>query len=241
MSNQPLGDRSNYQRGRLDANDLLPDPVDLFHRWVNEAIAEQIPEPLAAALATADSAGNPSVRMILIRGIGPAGIDFYTNHESRKGRDLAASQRPPSPSGGRRSSDRCACQAPWPAFRRPSQPPTLPPALVRASSAHGPALRANRLPIGRPWRGRSPLPHGPTPLLQTSFQHSRPTGVDIASTLCAGSFGRGVHTASMTDLSTAEPPPMAPGRRAGSSRNNRLGASTLRPALPLWYSPPRIG
>jgi pyridoxamine 5'-phosphate oxidase len=90
MSSQPLGDRSNYQRGRLDANDLLPDPVDQFHRWVNEAIAEQIPEPLAAALATADDAGNPSVRMILIRGIGPEGIDFYTNHGSRKGRDLAA-------------------------------------------------------------------------------------------------------------------------------------------------------
>jgi len=90
MSSLPLGDRSNYQRGRLDANDLLPDPVDQFHRWVNEAIAEQVPEPLAAALATADGAGNPSVRMILIRGIGPEGIDFYTNHESRKGRDLAA-------------------------------------------------------------------------------------------------------------------------------------------------------
>ena len=90
MSSQPLGDRSNYQRGRLDANDLLPDPVDQFHRWVNEAIAEQVPEPLAAALATADEAGNPSVRMILIRGIGPEGIDFYTNHGSRKGRDLAA-------------------------------------------------------------------------------------------------------------------------------------------------------
>ena len=90
MSNEPLGDRSNYQRGRLDTNDLLPDPVDQFHRWVNEAIAQQVPEPLAAALATADEAGNPSVRMILIRGIGPAGIDFYTNHESRKGRDLAA-------------------------------------------------------------------------------------------------------------------------------------------------------
>ncbi|MBJ7482962.1 MAG: pyridoxal 5'-phosphate synthase, partial [Chloroflexi bacterium] len=90
MSSQPLGDRSNYQRGRLDANDLLPDPVDQFHRWVNEAIAQQVPEPLAAALATADEAGNPSVRMILIRGIGPEGIDFYTNHGSRKGRDLAA-------------------------------------------------------------------------------------------------------------------------------------------------------
>jgi pyridoxamine 5'-phosphate oxidase len=90
MSSQPLGDRSNYQRGRLDIGDLLPDPVDQFHRWVSEAIAEQVPEPLAAALATADEAGNPSVRMILIRGIGPEGIDFYTNHESRKGRDLAA-------------------------------------------------------------------------------------------------------------------------------------------------------
>jgi pyridoxamine 5'-phosphate oxidase len=90
MGSQPLGDRSNYQRGRLDASDLLPDPVDQFHRWVNEAIAAQVPEPLAAALATADESGNPSVRMILIRGIGPAGIDFYTNHGSRKGRDLAA-------------------------------------------------------------------------------------------------------------------------------------------------------
>ncbi|MFM8915922.1 MAG: pyridoxamine 5'-phosphate oxidase family protein [Candidatus Limnocylindrus sp.] len=90
MSNEPLGSRSNYQRGRLDADELLPDPVDQFHRWVNEAIAQQVPEPLAAALATADGAGNPSVRMILIRGISPEGIDFYTNHESRKGRDLAA-------------------------------------------------------------------------------------------------------------------------------------------------------
>ncbi|MFM2193432.1 MAG: hypothetical protein RLZZ460_102 [Chloroflexota bacterium] len=90
MSSQPLGDRSNYQRGRLDANDLLPDPVDQFRRWVDEAIAEHLPEPLAAALATADESGDPSVRMILIRGIGPEGIDFYTNHESRKGRDLAA-------------------------------------------------------------------------------------------------------------------------------------------------------
>jgi len=90
MSSQPLGERSSYTRGRLDAHDLLPDPVDQFQRWVNEAIAQQVPEPLAAALATADDAGNPSVRMILIRGIGPGGIDFYTNHGSRKGRDLAA-------------------------------------------------------------------------------------------------------------------------------------------------------
>ena len=90
MSSQPLGERSHYRRGRLDIGDLLPDPVEQFRRWIDEAIADGAPEPLAAALATADRAGNPSVRMILVRGIAPAGVDFYTNHLSRKGRDLAA-------------------------------------------------------------------------------------------------------------------------------------------------------
>ena len=68
MSTQPLGERSNYQRGRLNADDLLPDPVDQFRHWVNEARAQQVPEPRAAARATADDAGNPSVRKILLRG-----------------------------------------------------------------------------------------------------------------------------------------------------------------------------
>ena len=90
MSSEPLGSRSSYERGRLDAGDLPGVPIELFRAWVDEAIAGGLPEPLAAALATADAAGNPSVRMILVRGISAEGIDFYTNHESRKGRDLAA-------------------------------------------------------------------------------------------------------------------------------------------------------
>lgn len=57
MSSEPLGERSNYRRGRLDAGDLLADPTDQFRRWVDEAIAEGAPEPLAAALATADAEG----------------------------------------------------------------------------------------------------------------------------------------------------------------------------------------
>ena len=128
MSSQPLGDRSNYQRGRLDIGDLLPDPVDQFHRWVSEAIAEQVPEPLAAALATADEAGNPSVRMILIRGIGPEGIDFYTNHGSRKGRDLAA--RPAA-----------ALTVWWPTLERQVR---LSGAVVRLSEAESAAYFASR-------------------------------------------------------------------------------------------------
>ena len=91
--NGPIGGRSNYSHGELNESDLHADPSTQLQRWIDAAIAASLPEPLAAALATADAGGAPSVRMVLIRGIGPDGIRFYTNHESRKGRDLAANPR----------------------------------------------------------------------------------------------------------------------------------------------------
>ena len=91
--NGPIGGRSNYAQGELNERDLHADPSTQLQRWIDAAIAANLPEPLAAALATADAGGAPSVRMVLIRGIGSDGIRFYTNHESRKGRDLAANPR----------------------------------------------------------------------------------------------------------------------------------------------------
>ena len=91
--NGPIGGRSNYSQGELNESDLHSDPSTQLQRWIDAAIAANLPEPLAAALATADAGGAPSVRMVLIRGIGSDGIRFYTNHESRKGRDLAANPR----------------------------------------------------------------------------------------------------------------------------------------------------
>ena len=85
----PLGGRSDYAQRELNEGDLHDDPLTQFQRWVDAAIAAEIPEPLAAALATADAHGTPSVRMILVRGIDADGLRFYTNHESRKGQDLA--------------------------------------------------------------------------------------------------------------------------------------------------------
>ena len=71
MSDQstPLGGRSDYAQRELNAGDLHADPLTQFQRWVDAAIAAELPEPLAAALATADAHGTPSVRMILVRGI----------------------------------------------------------------------------------------------------------------------------------------------------------------------------
>jgi pyridoxamine 5'-phosphate oxidase len=64
-------------------------PLETVQAWYELARAEGVPEPEAAALATATPDGRPSVRMVLIRGIDARGVAFYTNRRSRKGRELA--------------------------------------------------------------------------------------------------------------------------------------------------------
>jgi pyridoxamine 5'-phosphate oxidase len=66
------------------------DPFALFEQWFAEARAAEPNDPDAMALATADSQGRPSVRMVLLKGHGPGGFVFYTNVGSRKGGELAA-------------------------------------------------------------------------------------------------------------------------------------------------------
>jgi pyridoxamine 5'-phosphate oxidase len=73
----------------LDRADLAEDPVTLFLRWLGDAEAAGVPLPNAMAVATADAAGRPSVRHVLLRGVDDRGFVFFTNRRSRKGRDLA--------------------------------------------------------------------------------------------------------------------------------------------------------
>jgi pyridoxamine 5'-phosphate oxidase len=61
-----------------------------FHAWMAEAESSEPNDPNAMALATADSNGRPSVRMVLLKAADASGLVFYTNLESRKGSDLAA-------------------------------------------------------------------------------------------------------------------------------------------------------
>ena len=72
-----------------DARASNSSPLEQVQAWYELARAEGVPEPEAAALATATAAGRPSVRMVLIRGIDARGVAFYTNRKSRKGRELA--------------------------------------------------------------------------------------------------------------------------------------------------------
>lgn len=69
------------------------EPYPWFVRWYDAARATEMPDPNAIALATADADGHPSVRMVLLKGHAPDGFVFYTNLESRKGRELRANPR----------------------------------------------------------------------------------------------------------------------------------------------------
>jgi len=82
--------RAEYAREGLDEAEAGADPVALFGRWLGEAVAAGIHEPNAMAVATADAFGHPSVRIVLLKGFDAAGAVFYTNYDSRKGRELAA-------------------------------------------------------------------------------------------------------------------------------------------------------
>lgn len=85
--------RKEYRRLSLSASDLDPDPIRQFHRWFEEATLSDISEPNAMTLATATADGRPSARIVLLRGCDDRGFAFFTNYESRKGRELAANPR----------------------------------------------------------------------------------------------------------------------------------------------------
>src|SRR5262245_29540111 len=82
-----------HEHAELHRADLDPDPIAQFRLWLAEADAAEVPLANAIALATADAAGAPSVRHVLLRGIGPDGFTFFTNYGSRKGRELADNPR----------------------------------------------------------------------------------------------------------------------------------------------------
>ncbi len=105
--------RREYRFSKLDRCDLLPDPIDQFQHWFGKAAGDgsggrlrrfsvdlykafhalftgKSVEPNAVALATADVARRPSVRIFLIKNFDASGFTFFTNYQSRKGRDLSA-------------------------------------------------------------------------------------------------------------------------------------------------------
>jgi pyridoxamine 5'-phosphate oxidase len=81
--------RKSYEQGELDEQQLAGEPLLQFKSWLDEALQAGIPEPNAMTLATVGPEGRPSTRIVLIKDFDARGIVWYTNYDSRKGRELA--------------------------------------------------------------------------------------------------------------------------------------------------------
>jgi pyridoxamine 5'-phosphate oxidase len=81
--------RKNYTIGQLSETEVPADPMPLFQLWFDQAVKAACPEPNSMTLATADKAGNPSARIVLLKGADQNGFTFFTNYSSQKGKELA--------------------------------------------------------------------------------------------------------------------------------------------------------
>ncbi|MDT3397294.1 pyridoxamine 5'-phosphate oxidase [Streptomyces sp. B1866] len=85
--------REQYRTAGLSEAEAAADPYEQFTRWFEQAAASGIHEPNAMVVSTADAQGRPSSRTVLMKGYDRRGFVFYTNHGSRKGRDLLENPR----------------------------------------------------------------------------------------------------------------------------------------------------
>ena len=85
--------RKEYRMNRLSRDNAAENAMQQFEQWWNDAVKSEIEEVNAMTLATASSDGLPSARIVLLKGISPAGFQFFTNYESFKGKQLMENPR----------------------------------------------------------------------------------------------------------------------------------------------------
>jgi pyridoxamine 5'-phosphate oxidase len=82
--------RKDYTQESLDEAAVSKNPFEQFEVWMQDAVTAKVLEPNAMHLATVDTNGKPSGRVVLLRGLDSRGFVFFTNYESKKGRQMAA-------------------------------------------------------------------------------------------------------------------------------------------------------
>jgi pyridoxamine 5'-phosphate oxidase len=85
--------RREYASRSLSEADTDPDPITQFRVWFDEALRSEVFDVNAMGLATASTAGEPSARIVLLKGVDEQGFVFFTHYDSAKGRDLARNPR----------------------------------------------------------------------------------------------------------------------------------------------------
>ena len=85
--------REDYRAGGLSEADVATNPITQFQRWFDDAVEGGVYEPNGMTLATVGEDGQPSARVVLLKGLDQRGLTFYTNKDSRKGQQIAANGR----------------------------------------------------------------------------------------------------------------------------------------------------
>ena len=85
--------RRDYLKGGLNRDDLNDDPIEQFQHWLKQAVDADLPDPTAMTVATVGPDGQPSQRIVLLKGVDAGRFVFYTNYESRKAGELDANPR----------------------------------------------------------------------------------------------------------------------------------------------------
>jgi len=81
--------RREYKLNKLSEETVRKNPFKQFELWLNDVIKLNLPEQNAMILATSDKNANPSVRVVLLKGLGDQGFKFFTNYGSKKGKNLS--------------------------------------------------------------------------------------------------------------------------------------------------------
>lgn len=84
--------RTNYQKFELTEQSVNRDPFQQLKLWLNDAVAGQAPDPTAMILSTVDQDGHPESRVVLLKELTPDGLVFFTNYNSKKGKQLMENQ-----------------------------------------------------------------------------------------------------------------------------------------------------
>ncbi len=90
MTHELWGIRHDYVGAPLDPATCDPDPIAMVARWMRTAVDAELASPNAMTLATVDERGRPAARIVLLKELDARGFTFFTNYDSRKGRDIAA-------------------------------------------------------------------------------------------------------------------------------------------------------
>lgn len=157
---KPLQDfRKEYTKGTLDNDVLTQNPMDLFNKWLQDAIAAELPDPNAMTVATVDANGQPSQRIVLLKDVSDDGFVFYTNLGSRKAQEL-------------KSNDKISLHFPWYFLERQVRVCGTAELLPRASVAKYFLSRPKSSQLGA-WASQQSTPISTRQLLVSQFMQMK--------------------------------------------------------------------